>query len=322
MMNGQSPRPYAKGDGYEAVEMAYDGGELAMLVILPTAGTFATFESSLSGGKVLDILAGLEMKEVNLHFPKLKLDGHFGLKEPLKSLGMKQAFDGSADFSGISTTEPLRVANVLHKTFLELDENGTEAAAATAVIFDHKSARVDPPVVMKVDRPFITAIVDRQTKKRSSSSDASSNRSSDSSEPRATATLHRTGSEVRCRRASAVSATRSARGLNHLGVDPKHITIVVLPRRAARRRSETPPPGRDPESVPRYFARPIPLHGHADRAAPSCDAIPLHPHATRPGEPQLRGGRDLSSDHQVAHRMGTARRSGAIANAAKTTHHG
>ena len=108
MMNGQSSRPYAKGDGYEAVEMAYDGEELAMLVIAPTAGTFATFESSLTGGKVLDILAGLEPKEVNLHFPKLKLDGDFGLKEPLKSLGMNQAFTDGADFSGMSATERLR----------------------------------------------------------------------------------------------------------------------------------------------------------------------------------------------------------------------
>jgi len=164
MMNGQSSRPYAKGDGYEAVEMAYDGGELAMLVIAPTAGTFATFESSLTGGKVLDILAGLETTHVSLHFPKLKVDGTFDLKEPLTSLGMKQAFDGSADFSGISTAEPLRVANVLHKTFLELDENGTEAAAATAVVVGRKATSGDSPIVMKVDRPFITAIVDRQTK--------------------------------------------------------------------------------------------------------------------------------------------------------------
>ncbi len=165
MMKGQSSRPYAKGDGYEAVEMAYDGEELAMLVIAPTAGTFATFESSLTGGKVLDILAGLETREVNLHFPKLKVDGSFDLKEPLRALGMNQAFTDAADFSGMSTTEPLRVTDVLHKTFLELDENGTEAAAATAVVAaGFSAAPVDPPIVMKVDRPFITAIVDRQTR--------------------------------------------------------------------------------------------------------------------------------------------------------------
>ena len=186
MMNRQASRRYAKGDGYEAIEMAYDNGrssrpytnryahyyedvetaldnsELAMLVILPSAGTFATFESSLTGAKVLDILAGLETKTVNLSFPKLKLDVAFGLKEPLKSLGMNQAFsEAAADFSGMST-ERLSVANVLHKTFLEVDESGTEAATATGVIAVAHSAST--PVEMKVDRPFITAIVDRPTK--------------------------------------------------------------------------------------------------------------------------------------------------------------
>jgi serpin B len=163
MMHGEAQRRYAKGDGYEAVEMTYDGNELSMLVIAPTKGTFATFESTLSGGKVLDILAGLESKPVNLSFPKLKLDGAFGLKESLKALGMEKAFTGAADFSGMSTTESLAIQDVVHKTFLEIDEKGTEAAAATAVIVVEESAS-PPPVEMNVDRPFITAIVDRQTK--------------------------------------------------------------------------------------------------------------------------------------------------------------
>ena len=190
MMNRQAYRRYAKGDGYEAVEMAYnssppvrpdakrweryrvghieaapadDNVELAMLVIVPTAGTFAAFEASLTGDKVLDILAALHTVEVNLHFPKLKLDNGFRLKEPLMSLGINQAFsEGAANFSGISTTERLSVSNVLHKTFLEVDESGTEAAAATAAIVINVSAHT--PIEMKVDRPFITAIVDRPTK--------------------------------------------------------------------------------------------------------------------------------------------------------------
>ncbi|MDF2696153.1 MAG: hypothetical protein K0S65_4536 [Labilithrix sp.] len=163
MMTEQSPHGYATGDGYEAVEMAYDGDELSMLVIAPTKGTFAAFEASLTGGKLLDILANLERKEVNLSFPKMKVDGAFRLKEPLKALGMQKAFDPSADFSGMSTTEQLVVEDVLHKTFLEIDEHGTEAAAATAVVMVHLSAP-PTPVEMKVDRPFITAIIDHQTK--------------------------------------------------------------------------------------------------------------------------------------------------------------
>ncbi|MBX3260950.1 MAG: serpin family protein [Labilithrix sp.] len=166
MMVSSESRRYARGDGYEAVELPYQGYELSMLVIAPEVGSFATFESALTGGKVLDILAGLEQKEVLLHFPKLEIemDAPISLVDPLKSLGMVQAFDGG-DFSGISATMPLSVSDVLHKTFLKIDEKGTEAAAATAVVFD-ESAAADPPesIEVKVDRPFFTAIVDRQTK--------------------------------------------------------------------------------------------------------------------------------------------------------------
>jgi serpin B len=164
MMNRQESYPYAKGDGYEAVELPYEGGELSMLAIVPNKGTYATFESSLTGGKVLDILAGLAPKQVSLSFPKLKLEAAFGLHDALVSLGMKSAFESSADFSGLSKAEGLAIADVLHKTFLELDENGTEAAAVTAAVLEGTSAVVEPPVKLMVDRPFITAIVDRQTK--------------------------------------------------------------------------------------------------------------------------------------------------------------
>ncbi len=163
MMNRSTSRPYVKGDGYEAVEMPYDGNELSMLVIAPTAGSFGAFESSLTGSKLISILDALETKEVSLAFPKLKLEGAFSLQRSLASLGMESAFTSRADFSGITTAERLAVTDVLHKTFLELDERGTEAAAATAVVFERMSAPAEP-VVMSVDRPFLLGIVDRQTK--------------------------------------------------------------------------------------------------------------------------------------------------------------
>lgn len=163
MMTGKASRRYAKGDGYEAVEIDYDGGEMAMLVVAPTAGTFASFEASLTGEKVLSVLAGLETKEVILSMPKFKLEAGLSLKEPLKKMGMPTAF-GEADFTGISTAAPLQIKDVLHKTFVEIDEDGTEAAAATAVIVGERtSAPVDDPIEMKVDRPFLVGIVDKQT---------------------------------------------------------------------------------------------------------------------------------------------------------------
>ncbi|MCW5833743.1 MAG: serpin family protein [Labilithrix sp.] len=166
MTSGTTSRRYAATDDYQAVEIDYDGGEMAMLVVAPTSGTFATFEASLTGAKVLDVLAGLEARPVRLSVPKFKLEAGASLKAPLESLGMKRAFnDDEADLSGISTEAPLVVKDVIHKTFIEIDENGTEAAAATAVIVgEPTSAPVDEPAVMTVDRPFLVAIVDRATK--------------------------------------------------------------------------------------------------------------------------------------------------------------
>jgi serpin B len=153
---------YASGDGFEAVEMPYDGDELSMVAILPKAGTYATFETALTGSKALSILAGLAPRAVNLSFPKLKLEAEFSLVAPLEALGMKKAF-GDADFSGISTSMDLSISDVVHKTFLDLDENGTEAAAATAVEMRDSAAPIDI-VNVSFDRPFIVSIVDKKTK--------------------------------------------------------------------------------------------------------------------------------------------------------------
>ena len=163
MMHGGGKLPYFSGDGFEAVELPYEGNEVSMLVIAPTKGSFATFESSLTGAGVLDILAGLQTKAVDLSFPKHKVESSFSLVKPLKALGMERAF-GAADFTGIIADADLAITEILHKTFAAVDENGTEAAAATAVIVNETSAQPGDPVKMTVDRPFFTAIVDKQTK--------------------------------------------------------------------------------------------------------------------------------------------------------------
>jgi serpin B len=111
---------------------------------------------------MLDILSGLAPRTVNLSFPKVKLEAQFGLAAPLQELGMKKAF-GDADFSGISTSMDLSISDVIHKTFLDLDENGTEAAAATAVVMRDSAAAVDV-VNVSFDRPFVVSIVDKKTK--------------------------------------------------------------------------------------------------------------------------------------------------------------
>lgn len=163
-MHDNAMRPYLEGDGFQATQLPYDGNEMSLLVVAPTKGTFASFEAALTGEKVLGILAGMKPRQVQLAFPKVKLDGDYGLVPAFKALGMNRAFaPGDADFSGMTTKERLYISDILHKTFLDLDENGTEAAAVTAVVAGTTSAPPEP-TVMKVDRPYLMAIVDNQTK--------------------------------------------------------------------------------------------------------------------------------------------------------------
>jgi serpin B len=162
MMRQTASLPYAEGDGYQAVEMAYDGNELSMVILLPATDRFETFESSLDAARVEGILQGLGYREVALTMPKFEFDAEFQLKEVLASMGMPVAFSGEADFSGMTGNRELFISEVVHKAFVAVDEAGTEAAAATAVIIA-KSALPAEPVEMTVDRPFLFFIRDLQT---------------------------------------------------------------------------------------------------------------------------------------------------------------
>jgi serpin B len=133
-----------------------------MVVIAPKKGTFETFEATMTGTKVLDLLSRFAQKSVRLSLPTLKMETSYQLENPLRSLGMVAPFD-HADFGGISEEVGLQIDSVVHKTFLAVDERGTEAAAATAVTMNELA--MDPtPLEMNVDRPFILTIVDPQTK--------------------------------------------------------------------------------------------------------------------------------------------------------------
>ena len=164
-MRGEAYRGFVATDEYEAVSMPYDGNELDMVAIVPRLGAFASFEASLTGTKMLGILDGLSPSMVDLSYPKLAIEAKLGLAPALRALGMEAAFDEhAADFSGIGPWRPY-VMDVLHNSFLDVNERGTEAAATTAVIVGEGSGGAPPPHVrMVVDRPFVVAIVDRSTK--------------------------------------------------------------------------------------------------------------------------------------------------------------
>ncbi len=153
---------YAEGDGYQAVELPYDGRELSMVILLPEEGQFETFEGSLDAALVDAIIDGLESQEVALTMPKFEFESGFGLKDTLSAMGMPIAFTDAADFSGMTGGRDLQIAEVIHKAFVSVDEAGTEAAAATAVIMQ-LTAMPEEPVEVTVDHPFIFLIRDIET---------------------------------------------------------------------------------------------------------------------------------------------------------------
>ena len=159
MMHGTAARMYVRGDGYQAVLLPYQGGSLAMAVVLPD-GPLAGLSPALAAGGVRGLLAGTARYQVTLALPRFRLETAFGLISVLQRLGVRQAFTDGADFTGITGAARLLINAIAHKAYIDVDEQGTEAAAATAVSFRPSSVfRAPEPVTMTVDRPFLFAIV-------------------------------------------------------------------------------------------------------------------------------------------------------------------
>jgi serpin B len=150
---------YAGGDGYQAVELPYQGDRMAMLVLVPDMGEFDAFESALDAERVQGILNASEPKRVALKVPKFRYSSTFGLAQTLARMGMPDAF-GQADFSGMDGTLKLFISDVFHKAFVAVDEAGTEAAAATAVLISRTALPI-LDVELTLDRPFIFLIRDQ-----------------------------------------------------------------------------------------------------------------------------------------------------------------
>jgi len=156
---------YDAGDGYQMIALPYNGYQVSMFVILPEEGSFEQFESLLTTDKFNEMSESLTSETVDLYMPKFHAESSFSVNDMLASLGMTDAFDPSlADFSGISGSRDLSISNVIHKAVIDLDEEGTEAAAATAVIMELTSAMpVDEPIELRLDSPFIYAIVNPES---------------------------------------------------------------------------------------------------------------------------------------------------------------
>jgi serpin B len=155
---------YFDGGEMQALELVYQGDRLAMVVLLPKAKDgLADLEASLSADKLADLLAKLRLQEVQVALPRFKTTAEFSLKDTLVAMGMADAFNpNAADFSGMTGTKDLSISAVVHKAFVDTNEEGTEAAAATGVVM--KRERMPPPApVFRADHPFLFFIQDTET---------------------------------------------------------------------------------------------------------------------------------------------------------------
>jgi serpin B len=161
MMRGVFQGDYVRGDGWQAVDIPYSGA--TMTVILPDAGRFRAVERQVNA----DFLAGLANHRafdmIHLGLPRWSSSTDLDLVKTLKALGVRDLFDpGAADLRGIADAG-LYVSQVIHQANISVDEHGTEAAAATAVVGDTSGGGPDGDVSVTVDRPFLYVIRDGYT---------------------------------------------------------------------------------------------------------------------------------------------------------------
>jgi serpin B len=155
---------YFDGGEMHALELAYQGDRLAMVVLLPKSKDgIEGLEAALTPNMLEGTCAGLRRREVQVALPRFKTTAEFSLKDPLVAMGMTDAFDpAKADFSGMSGKKDLFISAVVHKAFVDVNEEGTEAAAATAVVA-RMTAVAEPPPVFRADHPFLFLIRDTRS---------------------------------------------------------------------------------------------------------------------------------------------------------------
>jgi serpin B len=155
---------YAETDSLQILEMKYADQVLAFDVLLPKAvDGLGDLEKSLSAANLDSWLASLSGRRVEVALPKFRAESQFALGPSLASLGMPSAFQASADFSGMDGRHDLCVSQVIHKAFVDVSEEGTEAAAATGLVMRPMAARVDPGVIFHADHPFVFLIRDTRS---------------------------------------------------------------------------------------------------------------------------------------------------------------
>lgn len=164
MMSAYTPETYAYTETPEAIliDLPYHG-QAIMRILMPVSDQFYAVEAKLNAAYLAELAASQQYRSINLSLPKFKIERNFALANVLTGLGMPAAFDASlADFSGMDGSRDLVISEVLHKAFVEVNEVGTEAAAATAVIIAETAMPVED-LTLTIDHPFIFFIMDEPT---------------------------------------------------------------------------------------------------------------------------------------------------------------
>ena len=157
---------YGENGQMQILELPYSGADLSMLILLPKPSlSLKKLEAGLTPENLRRWLSRLSSQKADVFLPRFKLTQEFTLNNILQELGMKDAFDEQlADFSGMTSADSLYITGVVHKAFVETNEEGTEAAAATAVIMGGKSIQIDAePFLFRADHPFVFLIRDRRS---------------------------------------------------------------------------------------------------------------------------------------------------------------
>lgn len=157
---------YLESDVAQVLELPYRGHEISMVILLPKARDgLAGLEGNLTADNAQKWIESLRPRKVELFLPKFKMTSQFALKEALSAMGMPTPFTEAADFSKLSSSENLMISEVIHKAFVDVNEKGTEAAAATAVVIVPTSASVETeePVVFRADHPFVFLLRDNRS---------------------------------------------------------------------------------------------------------------------------------------------------------------
>lgn len=157
---------YAETDSIQVLKMNYDsegGKKLSMVVLLPKENSLSKADEYLTAEKFSSLVNSLESEQVEVFIPKFKLETEYLLSEILYKMGMPLAFSDNADLSGMDGTQNLFISDVVHKAYVDVNEQGTEAAAATAVLVQLKSMTKEPVAVFYADHPFIFVILDDET---------------------------------------------------------------------------------------------------------------------------------------------------------------